>query len=382
MTPPLKIVIFGLSITSSWGNGHATTYRSLVRELSKRGHDVLFLERDTPWYRANRDLPWPCPGHGRTELYRDLDDMKERFRRDVAEASFVMVGSYVPEGCALGRWVLDTANGARAFYDIDTPVTMAKIKRGDYEYISPELIRRYDLYLSFTGGPITEYIEKRWGSPMARPLYCSADPEVYYPCKRKKDWDIGYLGTYSDDRQPILERLMLEPARKLVDRRFVVAGALYPVALRWPHNVRRFEHLPPPLHRDFYNSVRFAFNVTRADMVRTGYSPSVRLFEAASCGTPIISDNWEGLDRLFRPGLEILISNGPRDTIRYLNDITEDERRKIGERGRLRVLSGHTAAHRVDQLEGYMREVLERRGMNGRRERAYKRDQKHAVLKP
>ncbi|MBI5492254.1 MAG: glycosyltransferase [Deltaproteobacteria bacterium] len=381
MTPPLKIVIFGLSITSSWGNGHATTYRSLVRELSKRGHDVLFLERDTPWYRANRDLLWPCASHGHAELYRDLNDLKERFSHDVREASFVMVGSYVPEGCALGRWVLDTANGARAFYDIDTPVTMAKIKRGDCEYISPELIRRYDLYLSFTGGPITEYIEKRWGSPMSRPLYCSADPEVYYPCKKKKDWDIGYLGTYSDDRQPILEKLMLDPARKLGDRRFIVAGALYPAALRWPHNVRRVEHLPPSAHRDFYNSVRFAFNVTRADMVRTGYSPSVRLFEAASCGTPIISDYWEGLDRLFRPGLEILISNGPRDTIRYLNEITEDERRKIGERARMKVLSGHTAAHRVDQLEGYMREALKRRGMNGR-ERAYKRDQKHAVLKP
>lgn len=380
MTPPLKIVIFGLSITSSWGNGHATTYRSLVRELSRRGHEVLFLERDTPWYRANSDL-LPCASHGRAELYRDLNDLRERFSRDVKDASFVMVGSYVPEGAALGRWVLDTAGGARAFYDIDTPVTMAKIKTGDCEYLSSELIRRYDLYLSFTGGPMTGYIEKRWGSPMARPLYCSADPEVYYPCKKMKDWDIGYLGTYSDDRQPILERLMLEPARKMREMRFIVAGALYPGALRWPHNVKRVEHIPPPRHRDFYNSVRFAFNVTRADMVRTGYSPSVRLFEAASCGTPVISDNWEGLDGLFRPGLEILISNGPRDTIRYLNEIDEDERRKIGCRARLRVLSAHTAAHRVDELEGYMKEALKRRGAGGR-ERAHKPDQRQAVLKP
>lgn len=55
----MKIVIAGLSITSSWGNGHATTFRGLVRELSARGHEVLFLERDVPWYATNRDLPEP-----------------------------------------------------------------------------------------------------------------------------------------------------------------------------------------------------------------------------------------------------------------------------------------------------------------------------------
>ncbi len=358
MIPPVKIVIFGLSITSSWGNGHATTYRSLVRELSKRGHDVLFLERETPWYRANGDIP--CPGCGRMGLYHNLKDLKDRFAREVKEADFVIVGSYVPEGSVLGRWVIEIADGTKAFYDIDTPVTMAKIRRGDCEYISPELIARYDLYLSFTGGPIPGYIEKRWGSPMARALYCSVDPELYYPCRKKKDWDIGYLGTYSEDRQPILDRLMLEPARKLKDRRFIVAGPLYPAAIKWPNNVRRVEHLPPSAHRDFYNSMRFAVNITRAEMVRAGYSPSVRLFEAASCGTPIISDWWEGLDELFKPGLEILISNGPRDTIGYLNDVTEQERRKIGERARLRVMSGHTAAHRVDELEGYMDEAMGR----------------------
>ena len=137
----MRIVFLGLSITSSWGNGHATTYRGLVRALWARGHDVLFLERDVPWYAANRDLP--RPPYGRTELYASLEDLKRRFAGDVGDADFVIVGSYVPEGVAVGEWVMATARGATAFYDIDTPVTLAKLEQGDTEYLTPELIPRY-----------------------------------------------------------------------------------------------------------------------------------------------------------------------------------------------------------------------------------------------
>lgn len=355
---PVRIVILGLSITSSWGNGHATTYRSLVRELSARGHDVLFLERDAPWYRENRDLerpPW-----GRTELYSSVEELKDRFSREIREADFVMVGSYVPEGARIAGWVLDIAKGASAFYDIDTPVTLSRLGRGDCEYLTPELISRFDLYLSFTGGPILERIESEYGSPLARPLYCSVDTEFYRPEKgRAKAWDIGYIGTYSADRQEALDSLLLEPARRL-EGSFIVAGPLYPDGISWPANVERIEHLPPGRHRSFYNSMKFTINVTRADMVRAGYSPSVRLFEAAACGTAVISDWWVGLDRFFSPGTEILISRSPEDTIRHLEETPEEEVWKIGERGRKRVLEGHTAVHRVDELEGCMARVLKK----------------------
>src|SRR3954462_4282925 len=86
----MRIVIIGLSITSSWGNGHATTYRGLVRELTRRGHDVLFLEHDKPWYASNRDLPEPP--HGKTCLYSSTDDLRRRFATDVANADAVIVG--------------------------------------------------------------------------------------------------------------------------------------------------------------------------------------------------------------------------------------------------------------------------------------------------
>jgi spore maturation protein CgeB len=357
---PLSIVILGLSITSSWGNGHATTYRGLVRELSRRGHDVLFLERDVRWYAENRDMARPpfC----RTELYRSLPELRERFLEEIRSADCLIVGSYVPEGVAVGEWATSTADGPVLFYDIDTAVTLAKLEAGDRSYLAPHLIPRYAAYLSFSGGPILERIEREYGSPMARALYCSFDPELYYPEEAEPRWDLGYMGTYSDDRQPTLERLLVQAARQRRDARFVVAGPQYPETIAWPANVERIEHLAPVEHRAFYNRQRFTLNVTRADMIRAGYSPSVRLFEAAACGVPIISDWWDGLDQFFRLGEEILIARTAEDTLRYLSAIGEEERRAIGGAARERVLREHTAARRAAELESTILDVLRGRG--------------------
>jgi spore maturation protein CgeB len=354
----LRIVILGLSITSSWGNGHATTYRGLVRELTARGHHVLFLERDVPWYASNRDLPQPQ--HGRTALYLDLAELKRRFAKEVEEADMVIVGSYVPDGVEVGNWVIQTASGLTVFYDIDTPVTLAKLARGEADYLSPGLIREYQLYLSFTGGPILERLEREYGSPMARALYCSVDPELYYPQARKSRWDLGYMGTFSEDRQPALTRFLTDAARAWPGGRFVVAGPQYPKSIDWPRNVRRIQHLPPHRHRGFYNAQHFTLNLTRADMIAAGFSPSVRLFEAAACGTPIISDQWDGIETLFQPGHEILIARTCSDVIQWVRDMPPSERVELGARARRRVLAEHTAAHRAAELEGYALELLSR----------------------
>jgi len=353
---PLDIVILGLSITSSWGNGHATTYRGLVRELAALGHRVLFLERDTPWYAENRDLP--RPPYCRTVLYDSLDELMTRFGDAVTRADAVIVGSYVPDGIAVGEWVTTTTDGVAAFYDIDTPVTLARLADDGTEYITPELIARYDLYLSFTGGPTLRRLEREFGSPCARPLYCSVDPASYYPERVARRWDLGYMGTYSADRQPTVERLLVEPARRWRPGRFAVVGPQYPADIAWPPNVERNSHLPPSRHRAFYTAQRFTLNVTRADMIAAGYSPSVRLFEAAACGVPIISDDWAGLDELFTPGEEILIARSADDVLRVLHDLPEVERRRIGARARGRVLAEHTAAHRAMELEGFLRAAV------------------------
>ena len=353
--PPLSIVFLGLSITSSWGNGHATTYRGLVRELTRRGHRVTFLERNVPWYAANRDLP--RPPYGKTYLYRSLSELKRRFTGTIREADVVIVGSFVPQGIEIGAWVTEIAEGVTAFYDIDTPVTLAKLERNAAEYLNTALIRRYDLYLSFTGGPMLGELEQHYGARMARPLYCSVDPELYSPAERPRRYALGYMGTYSDDRQPALERLLCAPARAWPEGRFVVAGPQYPADIAWPRNVRRIEHLAPNRHRAFYTSQSCVLNITRGAMVEAGWSPSVRLFEAAACGTPIISDLWPGIEAFFTPGKEILLARSAADVLGYLRDMPESERRVVGRRALDRVLRSHTAMHRAITLETYVLEV-------------------------
>ena len=346
----MKLVVLGLSLSSSWGNGHATTFRALLRQFAARGHDILFLERDVPWYASQRDLA--DPDYCRLEFYRDLQDL-EQWRGEITAADAVIVGSYVPEGVAVGRFVQQAARGVTAFYDIDTPVTLAKLERGDFEYLSPDIIPGYDLYLSFTGGPTLRRIEQSYGSPAARALYCSVDPEAYPPLDVPKKWDLSYLGTYSPDRQPTLERLLVEPARRMPERRFVVAGPQYPDDIEWPANVERIDHCPPADHAQFYSASRFTLNVTRADMIAAGWSPSVRLFEAAACAVPVISDRWEGIDSLFEPGREILLADTSDDVVRFL----AQDGAAIGRAARARVLSGHTAADRAGELESYLREA-------------------------
>jgi spore maturation protein CgeB len=355
----MRLVVLGLSLSSSWGNGHATTYRSLLKALAERGHDVLFLERDVPWYASHRDLL--DPGYCRLEFYRDLRDLADR-HGESERADAVLVGSYVPEGVAVGRWVQATARGITAFYDIDTPVTLAKLERGDHEYLSPELIPGYDLYLSFTGGPTLQRLMRRYGSPDARALYCSVDTGQYPPMELNPRWDLSYLGTYSPDRQPSLERLLIEPARRAPHLKFAVAGPLYPEGIDWPANVERIAHVAPAEHARFYASSRFTLNVTRADMVRAGYSPSVRLFEAAAAATPVISDGWPGLDTIFAPGREILLAAAPDEVLRILEGRGEADRRRLATAARRRVLREHTAAHRAAELERHIARVRSRRG--------------------
>lgn len=359
MAESLDIVVLGLTLTSSWGNGHAATYRALLKALAQRGHRITFLERDVPWYRERRDLP--APTFCEMALYRDLEQLKREHVHKVRRADLVMVGSYVPEGVEVGRWVCRNAT-ATAFYDIDTPVTLHKLRTADYEYLHPDLIPRYDIYFSFTGGGTLRRLEQVYGSPCARALYCSVDPAEYFPLDLEPEYDLGYMGTYSPDRQPGLEELLIGPASQWPQGRFVVAGPQYPASIHWPANVARIDHLRPADHCRFYNSQRFTLNVTRDDMREAGYSPSVRLFEAAACGTPIISDYWPGLETFFELQEEILIGRGAEHTLAYLRETDEAQRRTLARRARDRVLAEHTADHRAAQFEWQVGILLHAKG--------------------
>jgi spore maturation protein CgeB len=346
----MRIVVFGLSVTSAWGNGHASTYRSLLKALARRGHEILFLERDVPWYAENRDLP--TPRFARVELYRTRAEL-DRFTAEIASADLVIVGSYVPEGVEIADLVLREARGVRAFYDIDTPITLDALEVGDAEYLRRDQVPRFDIYFSFSGGPVLDRLEREFGAAEARPLYCSieADADAPPPPLAPESWRLGYLGTYSEDRQSGLEMRLLEPARRLPGIRFVVAGAQFPAATVWPANVDRIEHVPPAEHQTFFAAQRYTLNVTRRAMIAAGYSPSVRLFEAAASGVPIVSDPWPGLETFLAPGREILVTRSAAETMDVLVDLPDTERRAIAARARQRILAQHTSDHRAAEVE-------------------------------
>ncbi|MBC7137900.1 MAG: glycosyltransferase [Defluviimonas sp.] len=355
MTRPLEIVILGLSLSSSWGNGHATTFRALIGGLAAEGHRVLFLERDMPWYAAHRDLPEP--GFCDFALYDDIPGLLRDHGARLRAADAVIVGSYVPEGAAVIDALAALGPRMLCFYDIDTPVTMGLLDAGEHQYLAPRQVPVFDIYFSFSGGEVLRHLEDVRGARRAEALYCSVDPALYAPPERPgwPKWDLGYLGTYSPDRQPGLEALLLEPARRLPDLRFVVAGSRFPEDVDWPGNVERIEHLPPAGHADFYGQQRFTLNITRAAMRAMGWSPSVRLFEAGACGTPVISDRWQGLDEVLPEGRAVLIADSTEDVLSALTDLPEARRRAIAAAARGLVLQRHTGRARALELARALR---------------------------
>ena len=264
-----------------------------------------------------------------------------------------MAGSFFPDGVAAIREMLDSPTAVKAFYDIDTPITLSALhSQGRTSYLEAEQLPGLDLYFSFTGGPALEELESL-GVPCAVPLYCSVDPAAHRPLPPSPKFacDLSYMGTYAPDRQPKLEELLCSPARALPQHKFFVAGPQYPGSIAWPKNVTREIHLEPKFHALLYSSSRLVLNVTRRDMVMAGYSPSVRLFEAAACGAAIVSDSWPGLDEFFVPGKEILLASGGADVESWITGLSSRELAGIGEAARARVLAEHTSEVRARQWE-------------------------------
>ncbi|HEV8525257.1 MAG TPA: glycosyltransferase [Terriglobales bacterium] len=352
----LRITIFGLTLSSSWGNGHATPYRAIIRALHRQGHRVAFFEKDVEYYRWRRDFE-RCD-YCELVLYAEWQEARERALRAASESDAVIVASYCPEGARIADEVLALDRPLRVYYDLDTPITLAQLAAGDLDYLRREQIGEFDLYLSFTGGGILEALETNWGARMARPLYGCVDPEFYrrVPAREEFRCALSYMGTYAADRQAKVDELFLTPAQRMPETQFVLAGTLYPWQWQWPANVRRFDHVAPADHPAFYSSSRATLNLTREGMSRWGYCPSGRFFEAAACGTAILSDRWEGLDSFFKDGEEILLVERAEDVMAAL-ELPDAELGRIALRGRERTRDEHSGERRAEQLIAYLEET-------------------------
>ncbi len=347
----MKVVVFGLTVSSSWGNGHATLWRGLLKALIRRGHEVVFFERDTDYYRDNRDLH--ALDGGALVFYPDWAAVAARAAREIAEADVALVTSYCPDALAAGRAVLDGPRALRVFYDLDTPVTLAALDGAARPaYVGPDGFAGYDLVLSYTGGPALDALATRLGARRVAPLYGHVDPELHRPVPRDARFaaDLSYLGTYAADRQAALDALFIQPARARPGGRFLIGGAQYPADFPWTANIFFVRHLPPPDHPAFFSSGRLTLNVTRHAMAAMGWCPSGRLFEAAACGAAILTDPWDGLDRFFAPGEDLLVARDTADALAAV-DLSDAELRRIAEAGRARVLAEHTSEHRARDFE-------------------------------
>ena len=347
----MNLVVFGLTISSSWGNGHATLWRGLCRALAARGHRITFFERDVPYYAAHRDAPRPdgCD----LRLYADWPTVRADAAAAVEQADVAMVTSYCPDAQPATDLLLAFAPERTVFYDMDTPVTIDRLDRGEpVPYLPQQGLAAFDLVLSYTGGRVLDVLRHRLGARAVAPLYGSADPEAHHPVPADPSvaFDLTYLGTYAQDRQAQLETFLLEAARRCPHQRFAIAGSMYPVDFPWLPNLFYLAHMPPPDHPRFYCSSTLTLNITRGPMAAMGYCPSGRLFEAAACGAVVLSDWFEGLDAFFDPWREIIVVRSTEDVLRAL-DRSPEERRRIGAAARERVLADHTADVRAREFE-------------------------------
>lgn len=352
----MKLTIFGLTISSSWGNGHATPYRAIVRALHRRGHRVVFYEKDVEYYSLRRDFS-SCD-FCELVLYSDWDEVRERALRDASDSDVVMTASYCPEGARINDELFALPFPLHVFYDLDTPVTLSNLESSDVQYLRRDQIPRFDLVFSWTAGKSLDELRDRWRARLVKPLFGCVDPDVYSRVEQSPEFscDLSYMGTYAADRQPKVDDLFLEPARRRRDLVFLLAGTLYPWHWRWPANVRRFDHVAPQQHPALYSSSRMTLNITREDMANCGWCPSGRFFEAGACGTPILSDWWEGLNHFFSPGEEIIVVRNSEDVMRALA-MTDEDLRQMASRARERTLSENTGDHRAEELERYFEEA-------------------------
>jgi spore maturation protein CgeB len=347
----MKLVVFGLAISSSWGNGHATLLRGLFRAMSRQGHQIVFFERDVPYYAATRDLTTFEPV--RLHIYPEWNEVARLAREELQGADVAMVTSYCFDGIAATELLVESGVPLGVFYDLDTPVTLARLGQGEtVSYIGARGLADFDLVLSYTGGAALNELQQTLHARQVAPLYGSVDPEIHRRVEQRPHYraDLSYIGTYSADRQKVLEELFVASAHELGDRRFVMAGASYPDAFPWSSNIFFVRHLPPQEHPAFYSSSRLTLNVTRAPMARMGYCPSGRLFEAAACGTPILSDDWDGMGNFFTPGEEILIAGSTANAIEAIES-SDAELQRISAAAYNRVMTCHTADHRARELE-------------------------------
>lgn len=351
----MKIVLFGSSLVSAYWNGAATYYRGICKSMHKRGHKVVFVEPDLYDRQLHRDLE-DDPSYAEVRVCQDWSDLKRELDR-ARDADLVAKCSGV------GGWDMELAEGVLelqsdrtrvAFWDVDAPQTLALAGAEpiDTSGTFRRLIRRYDLILLYGGGPPVEEAYAWLGARRTQLVYNGVDPAEYYavPPDPDRACDLLFMGNRMPDREARVWDLFVGAARLAPDLTFVLGGNGW-AECDLPDNVRWVGHVPTGEHRVWNCSARMVLNINRADMAATGYSPPTRVFEAAGCGSCIITDAWDGIPTFFEPDEEILVANTAEDIVRHLHSTSQQRAHNIGRAARRRVVREHTYDARAAELD-------------------------------
>lgn len=352
MPDGLNIAFFGSSLVSSYWNGAATYYRGIIRALHARGHRVTFYEPDAHGRQQHRDID--DPDWAKVVVYRaeDATDVLRALQRArgadiVVKASGVGVFDGLLEREVLA---LRSPRTRVLFWDVDAPATLERVQ-ADPDDPFRALIPRFDLVLTYGGGPRVVSAYRELGARDCVPVYNALDADTHHPVALDPDLvaDLGFLGNRLPDREARVGEFFFRPARLAPGQNLLLGGSGWEEGV--PANVRRLGHVSTRDHNAFNCSVRMVLNINRDSMARFGYSPPTRVFEAAGAGACLIVDAWEGIEEFLQPDSEVLVARDGEDVARYLTSIDVEQARAIGERARARLLRDHTYQHRARQLE-------------------------------
>lgn len=344
----MHIAFFGSSLLSAYWNGAATYYRGILKAVAAAGHRIAFYEPDAYGRQQHRDIE--PPDWARVVVYPATEAgvaaaLEEARGADlVVKASGVGVHDELLEAEIAG---LRKPGTAAIFWDVDAPATLERMERDAADPLRP-LLPRFDLVMTYGGGPPVVAAYRRLGARDCVPIYNGLDPDTHHPVPAAARFaaDLAFLGNRLPDREARVESFFLAPAAALPDRRFLLGGNGWddkPL----PANVRRLGHVYTAEHNALNCSATAVLNINRDSMARTGYSPPTRIFEAAGAGACILSDDWDGMATFFEPGIEILPARDGEEVAERLRSLTPEAARRVGAAALRRVLAEHTYAHRA-----------------------------------
>ena len=357
-----RIAFYGSSLLSSYGNGAASYYRGLLRNLAILGYDITFYEPEDLARQQHQDMA--PPDWCRCVVYPSTVDGARHAATEAANAEIIIKASNV--GCfddelLAAVMAVRRPDALCLFWDLNAPDTLQRL-RGDALHPLRQALPQLDGVMTNGGGPpvIAGYTALK--ARRCTAIYNGLDPESHHPAAAQPRFscDLGFLGNRLPDRDARAEEFFLRPARLMSARRFMLAGTGWddkPV----PGNVTKLGHISGPDHNGFNRSCLAVLNVARDGMAATGFCPAARLFEAAGAGACLITDQWEGIGYFLKPGEQVLIARDGKDVADHLGSLTPARARDIGLGALEHVLMHHTYANRAAETDAVLSAELQRK---------------------